>query len=69
MKTAIEAKIIFESDEFVSYDCPTPGFPRILTVRSILEVINSGDYEIEAIDNMLSNKVEPVLIIKHKLKK
>lgn len=64
MKTAFKAKIIFETDKYKSINFHEGE--ETLTLQKIMDEINAGNYELEVIDDGLTNHFEPVFIFKQK---
>ena len=61
MKTAFRAKIIFEAED-LPYDLTW-------TMEEICKAIRSKNFEIEVVDDFLTNNLEPVIMFKYKPKK
>jgi len=61
MRTAFRAKVIFEAED-LPYDV-------MWTMEKIIEAIMSREFEIEVVDDFLTNNLEPVIIFKYKPKK
>ena len=58
MNIAFEAKIVFRSKRYGDL-----GEDNEISLRRITETINMGKVKISMIENFLSSKVEPVIIL------
>lgn len=61
MKTTFKRKVIFETDNYQSYN--DKGFKTILTMESIKKEIDGGKVKVETINGNLGTNNEPTLII------
>jgi|GEM_PF-6489431 len=67
MKTALNVKLIFESDKYRNY-WENGELPEITLIR-IMKIINEGKITVEMIDDGLTVNNQPVIIIKEKNEK
>ena len=61
MKTSFRVKLIFETNKRGAL-----GEPNEFTIQYLLDTINKGSFDIEAIGDSWTMNYEPVIIIKDK---